>query len=108
MTLRELESVIMALSPAEKTQILQWVARDLTHTTPGISRQPDVMGGAACIVRTRIPIWLLVHLRRQGMSEADLLMNYPILRAEDLANAWVYAHQYADEIETEIHAQAEA
>ncbi len=108
MTLRELESVIMALSPAEKTQVLQWVARDLTASSAGIEHQPEVMGGAACVVRTRIPVWLLVQLRRQGMSESDLLANYPILRAEDLCNAWAYAHNHLDEIEAEILAQIEA
>lgn len=69
---------------------------------PGIDQTPGVAGGAACIVRTRIPVWVLVSLQRQGVSEAELLMQYPTLRAEDLATAWAYARAHADEIEEAI------
>lgn len=69
---------------------------------PGIERTPGVCGGSACIVRTRIPVWLLYGLREQGMSEADLLYNYPTLRAEDLVNAWAYVQTHREEIEREI------
>ena len=54
------------------------------------------------ILRTRIPIWLLVQARRLGTSEADLLRSYPVLRAEDLANAWAFARTHRDEIERQI------
>ena len=36
------------------------------------------------------------------MSEAELLQNYPTLRAEDLANAWSYARQHSAEIDQQI------
>ena len=35
-------------------------------------------------------------------SEAQLLIDYPGLQAEDLANAWSYARAHQDEIEAEI------
>jgi len=54
---------------------------------PGIESRPDVCGGEACIVRTRIPVWLLVQARRLNTSESDLLRAYPTLHAEDLASA---------------------
>ncbi len=101
-TLLELEQQISALSPAEKAQILQWVARDLGDAFPGIESNPNISGGEACIVRTRIPVWVLVQSRRLGISEADLLRSYPTLRAEDLANAWAYARLHRDEIEQQI------
>jgi uncharacterized protein (DUF433 family) len=50
-------------------------------------------------VRTRIPVWTLVQMRRLGASEAEILRSYPTLRAEDLANAWAYARQHRAEIE---------
>ena len=101
-SLEDLEDMISRLSRPEKAQILQWVARDLGETFPGIDSIPDVLGGEAHIVRTRIPVWVLVQARRLGTSEADLLRSYPALRAEDLANAWAYARLHRDEIERDI------
>jgi len=101
-SLREIEDLIGGLSRAEKAQVLQWVARDLGDAFPGIESNPGVAGGEACIVRTRIPVWVLVQARRLGANEADLLRSYPTLRAEDLANAWAYARLHGDEIERQI------
>lgn len=98
-SLRDLEAMISELSRAEKAQILQWVARDLGDSFPGIEVTSDISGGEARIVRTRIPVWVLVQMRRLGSSEAEILQSYPSLRAEDLANAWAYARSHADEIE---------
>lgn len=106
--LSELEDLISKLSRGEKAQILQWVARDLGDAFPGIDTSPDVLGGEACIIRTRIPVWLLVQARRLGTSEAELLQSYPSLNAQDLANAWAYARVYADEIEQNIRENEEA
>jgi hypothetical protein len=71
--LRETEELISKMSRAEKAQVLQWVVRDLGEAFPGIESTPGVSGGAPCIVRTRVPIWVLVQARRLGTSEADLL-----------------------------------
>jgi uncharacterized protein (DUF433 family) len=103
MSLQELENAIANLTRAEKAQVLQWVARDLGDAFPGIESLPGVSGGEACIVRTRIPVWLLVQMRQLGASEAELLRSYPSLRAEDLANAWAYARLYREEIARQIH-----
>ena len=65
-------------------------------------------GGEPCIVRTRIPVWVLVQARRLGVSEADLLRAYPTLRAEDLANAWAYFRAHRDEIEQQIRENEDA
>src|SRR5688572_3670486 len=98
MSLEELQEIIAGLSRAEKAQVLQWVARDLGEAFSGIEATPEILGGEARIVRTRIPVWLLVQARQLGMSEADILRSYPTLRAEDLANAWAYARNHAEEI----------
>lgn len=100
--LDEIEHMIEQLSRAEKAQVLQWVARDLADAVPGIELRDTVNGGEACIVRTRIPVWLLVQARRLGASEANLLANYPTLRAEDLINAWAYARNHRAEIDQAI------
>ena len=69
---------------------------------PGIQSHPGVMGGAACIRRTRIPVWLLEQARQLGVSEAELLSNYPGLSAQDLMNAWTYVDAHRAEIEKQI------
>ena len=87
---------------AEKAQVLQRVVQELGDAFPGIESNPGVSGGEPCVVRTRIPVWVLVQARRLGISEADLLHSYPSLHAEDLVNAWAYYRAYRQEIEQQI------
>jgi uncharacterized protein (DUF433 family) len=101
--LQDAEKYLSRLTRAEKAQVLQWVARDLGEAYPGIESTPGVSGGEPCIVRTRIPVWVLVRARELGTNEADLLRAYPTLRAEDLTNAWAYARAHKDEIAQQIH-----
>jgi uncharacterized protein (DUF433 family) len=82
-------------------------AHNVRHKTavrpiPGIEQTPGVCGGAACIRQTRIPVWVLVRGRQLGMTEAELLADYPSLRAQDLVNAWAYVKAHGDEIEQQI------
>lgn len=100
--LHDFEKLLPGLSPGEKAQILKWVVQDLGEAFPGIDSRPDVCGGDACIVRTRIPVWLLEQARRAGSSEQALLAAYPTLRAEDLVNAWAYVRAHPAEIESQI------
>jgi len=100
--LSDIEKLLPTFSPGEKAQILKWVVQELGDAFPGIDARPDVCGGEACIVRTRIPVWLLEQARRLGVSEQALLAAYPSLRAEDLVNAWAYARSHAAEIESQI------
>lgn len=97
--LLEIQRLLDGVNRAEKVQILQWIARDLGDAFPGIESLAGVCGGAACVVRTRIPVWILERARQLGSSEADLLRAYPTLRAEDLANAWAYARTHREDIE---------
>ncbi len=101
-THHEIEQFLATMSRSEKAQLLQWVVQDLGDAFPGVESRPDVCGGEACIVRTRIPVWLLVQARRLGTSDIDILRSYPTLRVEDLANAWAYARSHAEEIEQQI------
>lgn len=101
-TLEDLQKLLGGLRPAEKAQVLQWVARELGDAFPGIESTPGVCGGEPCIVRTRIPVWVLVQARSLGTSEAELLRCYPSLRAEDLANAWAYYRAHKAEIDQQI------
>jgi uncharacterized protein (DUF433 family) len=100
--LEEVDKIWPRLSRAEKAQLLQWAARDVGDAFPGIESTPGVCGGDPCIVRTRIPVWVLEQARRQGLGDADLLRAYPTLRAEDLVNAWAYVRAHALEVEQQI------
>jgi uncharacterized protein (DUF433 family) len=101
-TSAELEKILKKLSRGEKAQLLKRVVQDLGDDFPGIDSRPGVSGGEPCIVRTRIPVWVLEQARRLGTSEAALLEAYPTLRAEDLANAWAYVRSHGSEIEEQI------
>ncbi len=107
-TLHQLENQVALLLPAEKAQLLQVIARELGEAFPGVESTPGVCGGEPCIVRTRIPVWVLEQARRLGVSEADLLRSYATLRAEDLVNAWSYVRVHRDEIERQIRENEEA
>ena len=70
----------------------------------GIERTPGVCGGEACIGPTRIAVWMLEDARRQGVSDGQLLEDYPGLTAEDLGAAWAYVEEHRGEIEAAIEA----
>src|SRR5438105_3829973 len=99
MTMKEIVDVISTLTPPERAQLAKSLVQDLAESFPGITSTPSVCGGAARVVRTRIPVWLLEQARRLGASEADLLRDYPSLTAEDLTNAWAYIRAHRAEIE---------
>jgi uncharacterized protein (DUF433 family) len=100
--LEKVQELLPTMSAGEKAQVLQWIARDIGGAFPGIESTPGVMGGEPCIVRTRIPVWVLVQARKLGSSEADILQAYPTLYAEDLTNAWAYYRAHQAEIERQI------
>lgn len=106
--LHQVEQLLSGMTRAEKARVLQWVVHDLGDDFPGIESRADVCGGEPCIVRTRIPVWVLARARQLGTSEAELLRSYPNLRAEDLATAWAYIRAHPDEIDQQIRAHEEA
>ena len=68
-----------------------------------ITKSPGVLGGAACVGRRRIAVWMLVEARRLGFTDAELLERYdPALTEQELAAAWRYAEQHHEEIEADI------
>jgi uncharacterized protein (DUF433 family) len=101
-TLEDAQQLLSRMTRSEKALLLQWVVRDLGDAFPGIDANPQVCGGEPCIVRTRIPVWVLEQARRLGTSEAELMRCYPVLRAEDLATAWSYVRSHGVEIEQQI------
>lgn len=64
-----------------------------------ISRQPEVMGGKACIRGTRVTVGMVVGQIGAGHSIEELLADYPYLEREDILQALRYASRLADDRE---------
>jgi uncharacterized protein (DUF433 family) len=52
---------------------------------------PDVMVGKPVIKGTRIPVYLIVEFVANGMTEKEILKEYPQLKKEDIKAALLYA-----------------
>jgi uncharacterized protein (DUF433 family) len=50
-----------------------------------------LLGGKPVIKGTRIPIYLIVELLGNGLSEKEVLWQYPSLKEEDIKAALLYA-----------------
>jgi uncharacterized protein (DUF433 family) len=72
-----------------------------------ITKITGVCGGEACIAGTRIAVWLLVEAQQMGISEAQLLQDYPHITAADLVNVLSYADAYPEEIVAAIRVNNE-
>jgi uncharacterized protein (DUF433 family) len=108
MSIESLELQISRLSRAEKAELLQRLAQEVGNAWAGIEKTAGVSGGEACVVRTRIPVWVLENYRRLGWTEVAILENFPSLRAADLVNAWAYADAHKEEMDKAIRENEEA
>ena len=61
-----------------------------------ISVDPAVMHGKPCIRGTRIPVSLILDNLAAGVSEADILRQWPSLKSVDVQAALEYAARYLD------------
>ncbi|MBX9626904.1 MAG: DUF433 domain-containing protein [Gemmataceae bacterium] len=78
------------------------------ETEPLIRKTPDVIGGQACIRRSRIAVFMLVEDKQLGATDIALLNSYPTLTQQDLDAAWAYYAANRDEIDTAIRLNNEA
>jgi len=62
-----------------------------------ISINPQICGGKPCIKGTRIWVSLILDLLASGMSETELLAEYPGLMREDILAAIAYGAEAARE-----------
>ena len=56
-----------------------------------VSHNIDIMGGKACIAGTRITVGMLLMQISDGVTQDELLTEYPCLTREDIAWALRYA-----------------
>ena len=108
LSLNNVEALISKLSSTKKALILDFISKELGGSFPGIEKRPNVCGGSACFIRTRIPVWTLVSFKKMGVTDNRLLESYPTLRQQDLNNSWAYYKANKKEIERDIKENEEA
>jgi len=62
-----------------------------------ITVNPAQMGGAPCVRGLRIPVATVVGLVAQGMTEAQIVAEYPDLEVADIREALAFAAAAVDE-----------
>ena len=62
-----------------------------------ITFNPNILGGKACIRGMRLPVSLIVNLVANGLTNAEIMQEYPDLKIEDIQQALHYAAWAAEE-----------
>ena len=65
-----------------------------------ITMDPEVLSGKPVIKGTRIPVYLIIELLANGMTEKEILKQYPTLKKQDIKAALVYASKCLENEET--------
>ena len=61
---------------------------------------PEVLSGKPVIKGTRIPVYLIIELLANGITEKEILRQYPTLKKEDIKAALLYASKCLENEET--------
>jgi uncharacterized protein (DUF433 family) len=69
-----------------------------------ITRDPEIMGGKACIRGTRVTVGMILGNLGAGVSIEELLSAYPYLTREDVLEAMRYGAWLAQEREINLTA----
>lgn len=56
-----------------------------------IAVNTEILGGKPVVKGTRIPVYLILELLASGMSEEDVLKEYPSLKVNDIRACLSYA-----------------
>ena len=72
---------------------------------PYVVKIEGVRGGRAVIRGTRIPVWLIVALWKEGSSPEEILEHYPQLSPAQLFDALSYYYDHPEEIEAQLKEQ---
>lgn len=63
---------------------------------PRITIRPDQMGGVPCVRGMRMPVATVVRMVANGLSVAQILDLHPMLEADDVREALLFAARAAD------------
>lgn len=67
------------------------MATPISLAHPRITRDYDICHGQPVVRGLRYPVWSVLEYLSSGMSEAEILADYPDLEAEDLRACQAYA-----------------
>ena len=70
------------------------------NTFDRITFEPQILSGRACIRGMRIPVSLVINLVANGMTNDEIIAEYPDLEPEDIRQALQYVAALAEE---EVH-----
>lgn len=76
-----------------KTPMTKNIAYSIDRLLERIAVNPKVMVGKPVIRGTRIPVELIVKMLAQGISDAEILKEYPRLEPADIKAALAYASE---------------
>ncbi|WPL19423.1 hypothetical protein Thiowin_04544 [Thiorhodovibrio winogradskyi] len=65
----------------------------MTNWNDWIAIHPDIRGGKPCITGTRITVYDILEYLAGGMSEAEILADFPSLKAEHVRAVLMFAAQ---------------
>ena len=65
-----------------------------------ITMDPEVLSGKPVIKGTRIPVYLILELLANGMTEKEILKQYPTLKKADIKAVLLYASKCIENEET--------
>jgi len=91
-----LANAVIALETEDYTLFQDALIAKMVRKTPGVA------GGVACIRNTRIAVWTLISLMKQGADDQELLRNFPGLNLFDLVAVRSYYASLKEEIDAEI------
>jgi uncharacterized protein (DUF433 family) len=61
-----------------------------------ITVDPDVLVGKPVIRGTRVPVYLIIEFIANGMTNKEILKEYPRLKEEDIKAALLYASRLVE------------
>ncbi len=61
---------------------------------------PEILFGKPIIKGTRIPVYLIIELLANGLTEDEILKQYSTLKEEDIKSALLYASKCIQDEET--------
>lgn len=76
-----------------------------TQPSVYIEARPGVQGGEPCVRGTRVPVWVLAAMHKQGDTAEEILEALPNLSAAQVHAALSYYYEHRVEIDAVIAIQ---
>lgn len=69
-----------------------------------IFRSPSVCNGRPRVRNTRIPVWLIIGMRKRGASDDQIIRQCPALTGDDLVAAREFYELHGAEVDRDVRA----